>query len=116
MAEKWETFPLEVLKISEPVVVLKDGMKLFVEHRVWIGWEGRGRANLLILMNLKRLLYRVNIHKCLLSNHSFTGLSWGFSNMFKLMVVGHPLCFCYHLNHFTLRNHCSKDDKYQLVM
>lgn len=72
---------------------------------------GGGRVNLVILMNLKRLLYRVNIHKCLLSNHTFIRLSCRFSNIFIFIVVGHSACFHYHLNHFPLWNHSSKDDE-----
>lgn len=45
------------------------------------------REGKLIFMNLNKLLCKANIHKCLLSNHSFIGLSSGFSNMFELIVV-----------------------------
>lgn len=96
---------------SEPAVVVRVGMKLFVKQIVWIGREmgmAVGRINLLILMNLKRLLYRVNIHKCLLSNHGFIGLSCRFSNIFEFIVAGHPACFHYHFNHLPLGNHSSK--------
>lgn len=72
---------------------------------------GSGRVNLLILMNLKRLLYRVNIHKCLLSNHRFIELSCRFSNIFECIVVRHSACFHDHLNHFPLWNRDSEDDK-----
>lgn len=75
-----------------------------------LDWVVGKREGKLIFMNLNKLLCRANIHKCLLSNHSFIGLSCGFSNMFELIVVRLLVII-----HFPLWNHCSKDDKYHPI-
>jgi hypothetical protein len=73
--------------------------------------SGRWGKNLLVPVKLKRLLYRVKIHKHLLTSHIFIGPSCIFFLVLDFISVRHPAIFFYRCAHFPLWKKGREEDK-----